>query len=170
MNTDAILAFGWVDIAMLAVLVISMIVGAMRGFVFELLSLAGWVAAWIAAQWFGPELSQHLPVGTPGSPLNLGAGYVVTFVVALVVWTIGAKLVRLVIHATPLSLIDRVLGAAFGLLRGAVVLLLITFVVGITPLEKNPLWRQSQGAIWLNGVLQAIRPLWPGPSDPARQA
>lgn len=157
---------GWVDLGMLLLLVLSVIVGAMRGFVFELLSLAGWVAAWIAAQWFGPELAGKLPIGTPGSPLNLGAGYVLTFIVALVVWTLGAKLVRLLIHATPLSLIDRVLGAAFGLLRGAVVLLLVTFAVGLTPLADNPNWRQSQGAIWLNGVLQAIRPLLPGAQPP----
>ena len=43
---------GWVDLAMLAVLALSVVVGIVRGFVFELLSLAGWIAAWIAAQVF----------------------------------------------------------------------------------------------------------------------
>jgi membrane protein required for colicin V production len=165
-----IVNLGWVDIGMLAVLLMSVVIGAVRGFVFELLSLAGWVAAWIAAQWFGAELAQHLPIGVPGSPLNLGLGYALTFIGALVLWTLAAKFIRMLIHATPLSLIDRVLGAAFGLVRGGVLLLLVTLAIGLTPFEKSPAWRQSQGAVWLNAVLQAIKPLWPGPVTPARQA
>ena len=155
------LQVGWVDIGILLVLVLSVIVGAMRGFVYELLSLVGWLAAWIAAQWFGPELAQHLPIGVPGSPMNLGAGYVITFVAALVVWTLGAKLVRLLIHATPLSLIDRVLGAGFGLLRGLLILLVAATLVALTPAARSPIWQASQGAAWLDGAVHTLRPLLP---------
>jgi membrane protein required for colicin V production len=152
---------GWVDIGMILVLAVSVIVGTVRGFVFELLSLAGWLAAWIAAQWFGPDLAPHLPIGVPGSPLNLGAGYVVTFVAALVVWTVGARLVRLLIHATPLSLIDRVLGAGFGLLRGAVLLLAVSTVVAFTPAARSQPWQDSVGAAWLGAALQGLKPVLP---------
>ena len=45
-------ALGWVDWALLAVLALSIAVGLWRGLVFEVLSLVGWVGAYIAAQLF----------------------------------------------------------------------------------------------------------------------
>ncbi len=59
------------------------------------------------------------PSALPGSALNLGAGFALTFIGVLIGWTLLARLVRLLLHATPLTLVDRTLGAAFGLVRGA---------------------------------------------------
>ncbi|MCK7494049.1 MAG: CvpA family protein [Comamonadaceae bacterium] len=52
----------------------SVVVGLVRGFVFEALALAGWVVAWFAAQWAAPQLAPHLPLGEPGSALQLRRG------------------------------------------------------------------------------------------------
>jgi membrane protein required for colicin V production len=156
-----LLQLGWVDLALIGVLLLSVIVGVLRGFVFELLSLAGWIAAWFAAQWFAPVAAPHIPVGTPGSALNHGAAFAVTFVVALIVWSLASRLVRLLIHATPLSLFDRLLGAVFGLVRGAVLLLAVATAIGFTPLAKSAAWQQSRGAAVLNAVLQGLLPLLP---------
>ena len=112
-----------VDIAMIGVLVLSLLVGLWRGFTFELLSLAGWFVAWFAAVWLGPLAAPHLPVGDPGSALNRGAAFASAFVVVLVLWSLLARGVSALIGATPLRPLDRLLGAAFGLLRGLVVLL-----------------------------------------------
>jgi membrane protein required for colicin V production len=151
---------GWVDIALLAFLALSVIVGLMRGFVFELLSLAGWFAAYFAARWLTPTFAPHLPIGQSGSALNYGVTFACVFLVALVVWSLGARLIRALIRATPLSPIDRLLGAAFGLLRGLVVLLVVATVVGVSPLSKSPQWQRSQGALWLNALLQELRPVF----------
>lgn len=152
---------GWVDLVLAAVLVLSVLVGVARGFVFELLSVLGWVAAWFAAQWFAPQVALWLPVGTPGSALNLGAAFALTFIAALVLWTLAARLIRLLLHATPLSLVDRLLGALFGALRGLVLLLALAVVVGLTPLAKSTSWQQSRGAHWLNAALHGLMPLLP---------
>ena len=154
-------SFGWVDLAFLALLLLSIFVGIVRGFIFELLSLLGWVAAWFAAQWFAPQVAAWLPVGTPGSALNLGAAFALTFIAALIAWTLAARLIRLLLHATPLSLPDRLLGALFGALRGVVLLLALAVVVGLTPLARSASWQQSRGAVWLNGALHALMPLLP---------
>ena len=74
---------GWVDMLLLAVLAVSVIVGLIRGFVFEVLSLAGWIAAWFAAQWFAPVAAPYVPLGVPGSALNLGAAFAAVFVAVL---------------------------------------------------------------------------------------
>ena len=80
---------------------------------------------------------------------------------SLVIWTLLSRLLRLIVHATPLQLIDRVLGGGFGLLRGAVLLLAVATVVTLTPAARSPHWQASQGAGLLAGLLQALKPLLP---------
>lgn len=154
-------ALGWVDVAFIAILVLSVGVGLWRGLVLEVLSLLGWVAAYVAAQWFAPEVAPQLPVGRAGSALNHAAGLVLVFVVVLVAWTLLARLLRFAIHATPLGGLDRVLGATFGLARALVVMLAITTVVLLTSLAQSQAWRESRGAAWLGGALREIKPVLP---------
>ncbi len=151
----------WIDWALLAVLALSVGVGLMRGFVFEVLSLLGWVVAWFAAQWFAADVGPHLPLGTPGSALNLAAAFTLCFVAAIVAWGLLARLVRLLVRATPLSLPDRALGAGFGLLRGVVLLLAVATVVALTPAAKSAPWRESRGAMWLNTAMHGLKPVLP---------
>lgn len=152
---------GWVDMVVLGILGVSVLVGVMRGLVFELLSLLGWIAAWFAAQWLAPWIAPYLPIGQAGSALNHGAAFAVGFIAALLLWGLAAQLVRMLMRASPLSPVDRVLGAGFGLLRGLVVLLVITTVVGLTPMGRSPAWQQSYASVWLNEALQGLKPALP---------
>ncbi|MCY7316478.1 MAG: CvpA family protein [Rubrivivax sp.] len=166
MSLPTLPELSWLDWSLLAVMALSVVVGLVRGFVFELLSLAGWVIAWFAAQWTAPMLAPHLPLGTAGSEgsaLPLGAAFVLCFVAALIVWALLARLVRLLIRATPLSLPDRLLGAVFGGLRGAVLLLALATAVALTPASQSQPWRTSHGARWLGQALTALKPLLPVP-------
>ena len=157
---------GWVDACLIGVLVLSILVGAMRGLVFELLSLAGWLVAYFVALWAMPELAPRLPMGTPGSSLNLAASFAIAFIVTLIVWSLVSRLVRSLIHATPLRPIDRLLGAGFGALRAGLVLLVVAALVGLTPAKRSPAWLASIGARWLDAGLHELKPLVP--SDVAR--
>lgn len=154
-------AWSWLDWLLLLVLSASVVIGLVRGFVFECLALAGWIAAWVLAQFAAPSLAPHLPIGEPGSSLNFVAAFVLVFMAALIVWLLLAKLVRMAIRATPLSLLDRLLGAGFGFLRGGVLLLVLATVVTLTPAAQSQVWRSSQGARWLEQALQAVKPLLP---------
>jgi membrane protein required for colicin V production len=162
--TEWLSALGWVDATLLGVLLLSMIVGLVRGFVFECLSLAGWLVAWFAAQWASPQLAPYLPVGTPGSGLQMGAAFILAFIGALVAWSLLARVIRMLIHATPLSLPDRLLGAGFGLLRAGVLLLAVATAVLLTPASQSQGWRASHGGRWLGLTLQALKPLLPEPA------
>ena len=154
----------WIDWLLLAVLAASVVVGFVRGLVFECLSLAGWVVAWLAAQWAAPQLAEHLPVGGAGSALRLGAAFALIFLLAVAVWTLLARLVRLLVHATPLSLLDRTLGGGFGVFRGLVLLLAVATVVALTPAAQSAIWRGSHGALLLGQALQTLKPLLPEPA------
>jgi membrane protein required for colicin V production len=151
----------WVDLAMLLWLVASMLIGLARGLVFETLSLIGWGVAYFAATWAVPMLAPWLAVGEPGSTLNHGAALLCAFIIVLLGWALLTRLLRLLVHVTPLNLPDRVLGAGFGAVRGLAVLLAVATVVGLTPMAVSPAWQRSQGAAWLNVALHGIKPLLP---------
>lgn len=163
------LHIGWVDGCLLAVLALSVLIGLMRGLVFELLSLGGWVVAYFVALWGAPLVAPHLPVGAPGSTLNGGLAFACAFLAALVVWSLLARWVRRLLHATPLRPIDRTLGALFGFLRGSALLLLAVLLLGFTPAAESPAWRSSTGVAWLGSVLQELKPLLPA-RPPVRSA
>ena len=151
----------WVDLVLAGVLLISVVVGLVRGFVFEVMALMGWIVAWFGSQYLAREVSPHLPVGTPGSAGNMAAAYVLCFVGILLVWALLARLVRLLIHATPLSVPDRLLGAGFGLIRGGVLLLALSTLVALTPAAQSKPWQRSEGARWMDAALAGLKPLLP---------
>ena len=160
----ALPALSWIDWLLLAVLAASVVVGFVRGLVYECLALAGWVAAWFAAQWAAPQLAPQLPLAAPGSAMRLGAAFALAFLLAIVAWGLLARLVRLLVHATPLSLLDRMLGSGFGIFRGLVLLLAVATVVAFTPAAQSEPWRGSQGAQMLGLALQSLKPLLPEPA------
>lgn len=159
---DALATVSWVDWLLLAVMALSVLVGLWRGLVFEVLALVAWVAAYFAAQWWAPSVAPHVPVGVSGSGVNYAAAFVAVFAAALVAWLLATQLLRLLIHATPLTVVDRVLGAGFGVLRGLILLLALATVVVMTPAREAHGWASSQGAQWLTAVLQGLKPLLPG--------
>ncbi len=154
----------WVDWALLAVLAISVLAGLMRGFVFECLALAGWIVAWFVAQWAAPHLAPHLPTGMAGPAMLKAIAFALCFFGVLIVWSLLAKGVRMLIHATPLALPDRLLGGVFGGLRGAVLLLVVATVVGLTPAAQSSGWRASRGASWLQQTLTVMKLYLPEPA------
>src|SRR6476619_522120 len=155
--TDPV-AIGWIDLAMLGVIALSALVGAVRGLTFAVLSLLGWL---------GPLLAPHLPIATPGSPLNGIAAFACAFLIVLVLWGLGARAVAALVGKTLLRPLDRLLGAVFGLARGVLVLLALAAIVSFTPASASPAWRESQGAAWLNSLLHELLPsLAPPESTP----
>lgn len=154
-------AVGWVDIALLSVLGISVLVGLARGLTYEVLALLGWVAAYVAAHALTPVVLPNVQIGSPESGLRRAVTFGVVFVLALIVWGLATRLLSLLIKSSPLSLFDRVLGAAFGALRALVVLLVVATLVALTPWARSPDWQASTGAVWLNAVLHGLVPLLP---------
>jgi membrane protein required for colicin V production len=146
-----------------AVLVLSLAVGVWRGLVFEVLSVAGWIAAFVLAQWWAPAVAQWLPVGQWSATLRYAAGFIVVLVGSLFAAALLAMLARKLIEAVGLRPVDRILGAAFGVLRGMVIVLVVTVVAQMTPLKDTQLWSESAGAQWATRVLKGLKPILPEP-------
>lgn len=149
------------DWIFVAVLCISLVVGLWRGLVYEILSVLNWIAAFVLAQWFAPSAAQWLPLTGATEVVRYAAGFVLVFVLSLFAGGLLAFLIRKLVAAVGLRPVDRVLGGAFGLVRGVVILLVLTVVVGMTPLVKAVWWQESTGAQVSTVVLQGLKPVLP---------
>lgn len=150
--------FDWV---LLTLLLASTLVGVMRGLVFELLSLSGWVLAWLVASHGAELIGEILHAGEPGSIVRIATGFAVGFVGTLLVCSICARLIKLLISATPLTVPDRVLGAGFGFVRGALLLLLLVSLLSVTPFAGTHWWDASALIPWVQTVREELQPLVP---------
>lgn len=151
-------ALDWI---FLAVLSLSLLVGLWRGIVREVLSLVGWVAAFFVAQIEAPRVAQWLPMSGSSEMLRYAAGFVLVCIAVLVLTAVLAWAVKRFLSAVGLGVVDRLLGGVFGILRGAVVLLVFAVVAHMTPLVQSAAWQQAHGAPWLSQGLRLLKPVLP---------
>ena len=149
------------DWVLLSILLLSMLVGAWRGLVHELMSLAGWVVGFVMAQWFAAEVAVWLPLQGASAQIQYAAGFIVVFVAAMLATAVVARLLGKWIASVGLKPADRSLGALFGLTRGLVLLLAITVVLQMTGLARQDWWQQALAVPWLDTLLQGLRPMLP---------
>ena len=149
------------DYAVLAVIAVSVLVGLWRGLVSEILALAAWVVAFLTARAWASDVAAWLSrqIADPG--IRLAAAYVLVFVGVLLVFAIARMLVWLMLKAVGLGLLDRLLGAAFGVLRGVFTVWMAVLVAGMTPLPRTSWWRDAVLAPPLETAVIAARPWLP---------
>jgi membrane protein required for colicin V production len=150
-----------VDWILLAVLGLSLLLGMWRGIIQEVLSLVGWVAAFYVSQMYAPLAAAWLPMEGSSQMLRYAAGYVVVFVAVLVGTALVSWMIKKLVSAVGLGSLDRLLGSLFGLMRGVVILLAVTVLVGMTPMRETEGWREAQGARWLQQFLHVLKPVLP---------
>lgn len=133
----------WVDYAICAVLLISVIAGALRGFTREIFSLIAWVAAFWLAWRFGAVASSMLGTHIGNVGLRLYVGYALVFIAVLLVGAlVSALLVRLV-KSSALASTDRSLGAGLGLLRGLLLVTAGIMLAAVNGDRGSDWWRHS---------------------------
>ncbi len=151
------------DWVLLTLLVLSVLLGVWRGLMFEVLSVLGWVVAFFVAQAWADDVVPWLPIDRLAPPLQLAIGFALVFIVIAFVGGLIAWLVQKLVASVGLRPVDRVLGGAFGLLRGAVILLALTLVVTITSMQTASWWSGSPTAGLLSQTLLSVKPLLPDP-------
>jgi membrane protein required for colicin V production len=149
------------DYAVLAVVGVSVMVGLWRGVVSEIQALAAWVAAFFAARAEAPEVANWLAGRVAEPALRMAAAYALVVVAVLLVFAIARWLIALMLNAVGLGLLDRLLGGAFGVLRGAVVVFMAVLVAGMTPLPKADWWRDAMLSQPLETAVIAAKPWLP---------
>ena len=122
------------------VLIISMLVSGIfaltQGFIREILSLFGWVVAFINLKIFMPESTQYVSVFIENKPLANLITISIIFVSTLILWRIFSIPLEKLFKKTSIGYIDRFLGFIFGIFR-IFLIVGIVYMVIVLPIEKE---------------------------------
>jgi len=133
----------WPDYAIIAIIAISMLVGAMRGFIKEVLALAIWALAFAMAYRFAGGVGELMEAQITLPSARLAIGFAGIFLAVLVLGGLLVYLVGRLVESTGLSGTDRLLGGAFGVVRGLALVLTFLLIAGLTPIPNDPWWKES---------------------------
>jgi membrane protein required for colicin V production len=164
-----------VDITVVVVLLASGVFALMRGFVYEVLAMAGWIAAALAALWGIPLARPFVQPYIASQTLADIAGGTAIFLVSLLASSFITHAISRRVQKSAVSSVDRSLGFAFGLLRGLVLTSLCFMVVTkLMAPEEPPLLTNAKTRPLLAASARIIQSLVPaylsGIDEKARDA
>ena len=147
------------DVAIAVIITISVLIGLVRGFVVEVLSLAVWAAAVVLSFLLGAEVAALFEGSITLPSARYALGYFSVFIGVLLVGAVFVYVMKKVVQGTGLSGTDRMLGMVFGLARGAVIVVILAMMLALTPLSRDPWWQESR-ALPVFGRLAEMMSTW----------
>jgi membrane protein required for colicin V production len=150
-----------VDYVFVGIILISVLVGALRGFIREALSLATWIFAFVGALRYGPECAERLKTAIDSEPIRMIAGYVLPFFLILLAGGLLIWLITRLVRGAGLGPVDRLLGSGFGLLRGGLIVVALVMLAGSSALGRESWWRQSALVPWIQPFAKDVESLIP---------
>src|SRR3954464_2568019 len=151
----------WLDYGLVTVIAVSVAWGVWRGLVREVMSLAGWVIAFLAANLLAGPVGERLPESMARSELRVLLAFVGIFLVSLVLTTLGGLALSRVAKSVGLAGLDRTLGGLFGVLRGLLIVVALALAAGLTTLPQRGLWNDSAVAPSLEKLCLSLKPWLP---------
>lgn len=149
------------DYIALAILGLSMFLSVMRGLTQEILALLAWVLSFWCASHFAGQGAEWMPRSLPSDSLRYAASFIVIF---FVTWLVSA-IIRITLNqflmATGLKPIDRIFGAAFGIVRGFLLMLTLVMLAGLTSFPKSTVWRNAMFSPLFEQSAVLVKPMLP---------
>jgi membrane protein required for colicin V production len=131
------------DYAVIAIILMSALVGWWRGFMYELFSLIGWLAAYIVAHTFSAQALPYVPLAVGAENIRSAVAFAALFIATLIVAALFAWFLARLAKFAGLSGMDGKFGAIFGMLRGGLVVIALVWLGGLTDLPQLPFWRNA---------------------------
>ncbi|KTD20437.1 colicin V [Legionella lansingensis] len=150
----------WIDLLIVAVIALSVVTGLIRGFVKELIALAVWILAiWLAftySQNLDPWLQKYIQDKTTRTV----TAFIIILIAILIAGGIVNAILSFILKRSGLSGTDRILGMAFGFVRGVFIIALIMVAIQMTsvPYKKyaanSKLYAQFEPVVnWLYSLM-----------------
>ena len=131
------------DYAIIVVMLVSFCIGAWRGAIRETINIVGWVVAFFLAHAFSATLAPYIADWMAESVYRSVVAWIVIFVAVLIFAALLASLLSELVRKLGLSGLDRILGAIVGLLRGALVVIVLALAAGMTKFPESALWKNA---------------------------
>ena len=152
--------FNYIDITIVAIILITALIGFMRGFIWMSVFLATWAGAIILAIKYKDELATQLPVKLNNEVAQTGLAALLIFLGVLIIGAILNYLLNKAIKAVGLGMFDRILGTVLGIGLGGLAVTLLIMLLGVTELPDQDAWKNSkfipkvqEGAAWVKSVI-----------------
>lgn len=153
--------FNAADWGVVSILGLSILLSLWRGFVREAISLAGWVAAFVVANMFVGNLASFLTPWIDNVTGRYVASYAILLAGTLVVGGITGLLAAQMVKASGLTVMDRLLGTGFGLVRGIIIVLVLMYLLRQLAPPQNLVWlEQAQLTPYMDMLAQWVRQLF----------
>jgi membrane protein required for colicin V production len=133
----------WVDIVLLAITVASALLGFMRGFAKEAISLLKWIIAFIAAAQYAAQLAPFFKSYLENANARLALSFVIILLTIFLLGSLLSFLICKAIDFTGLSFLNRVAGLFFGVARALLLLAVLIVVLQSSSLNQSPAWKKS---------------------------
>lgn len=143
MSTIDWLNLNWIDYAIIGIILLSLLIGVVRGFVCEIISLITWVAAFVLAFKFAAPAAAHLTF-TDSATTRYVIAFAGIFILTLVIGITINVMIRHLWHRTGVPAADRILGLLLGIARGVVIIAFILLLMASSPLKDEPKVTESQ--------------------------
>ena len=134
----------YVDITIVVIILITALIGFMRGFVWMAIFLATWTAAILLAYTYKEQLAPLLPFKLDNETLQLGLAFLIIFIGTLIAGAIINYLFSKAVSAIGLGTFDRILGMGLGIVLGSLGVTLITMLLSFTELPSQDVWTKSK--------------------------
>lgn len=153
------MSFNWLDIILLAILIITFILGIAKGLIRQIIGIAAVVIGLVLAVYNYPYVSQFYIRLVSHQALSQLLGFFTVFIIVLGLgWLIASLLSKLA--KGPLKVLNHTLGGVLGLLKGILISGVIVFALLVFPVEKRAL-RESQLSPYCLRITKAIYYLIP---------
>ncbi len=152
---DFLQSIGILDLVFIAILVISTVIGLIRGAVREVLSLVGLAISIYLAFKFADVLSNNYISKFFEQQPQIS--YIIAFIIIIVASIFAIALINILISqllkVSGLSFVDRFLGLVFGVLRGGLFCAILTMVINFIPgSTQADWWKKSNLAPFFQNV------------------
>jgi len=151
-------AYDWIVIA---IALVSMLFGLMRGMITELVSFGSWFGAVIVARLGAEPLGKYFEHTMENSALRLGIAFILIFLVSLVLIRLTGRALSKAANQVGLGALDRLLGALFGFLRALAILMVLVVLAALTGLNDQPDWKRAWFTMPLERATALALPLLP---------
>lgn len=136
----------WFDYVLVGIVLLSLFIGLARGMLREFLSLGTWIISILIAVLFTHRLAQSLNQHIHPPILSTILSFVFLFLITFIIGTLVNYIVSGLFDRTRVPFIDRFLGALFGLVRGAMIALLVLFVVANIGFKESDWFTSSMSS------------------------
>jgi len=146
-----------VDYIILAIIVISAVMGLVRGLLREAIAVITWFLAIVLAWIFAPSIESLLGGVLVGSPMRIWVARTIIFVGVLLLGGAVSVILGHYVRVSMFAGMDKFLGFVFGIIRGIVIVGAFTIAVQAMRMDEDPRWKNSRLMPYASGVADALR-------------